>query len=111
MNNDSKFEALFQNTKRIWLISTVIAILGLLLIILGNSFFEISQQLSLVLIFLTLITSLYSLWLFLHYISGMVWGIASSINPVLTIIAVVLFPPLIIPIYIGWSAEQKLYDS
>jgi len=106
MTSQSTFEESWENTKRIWSISTAIAIIGLILIALGNSVFEMPKNISIALIVITVIASLYSLWLLMFYISGFIWGTVCSINPIITIIAIIVFPLLIIPIIIGWYSDE-----
>ncbi|MGD2119220.1 MAG: hypothetical protein PVG66_12725 [Chromatiales bacterium] len=96
----------YLEAKRVWAASTAIAVLGIILLILGYVSNAIPETGIILLTIITVIAGLHSLWLLAMFLSGALWGIASSINPIITIIAVIIFPPLTIPLFIGWYADK-----
>lgn len=94
--------------KRVWAASSVIAVLGIFLLIISYGTDAIPETGIILLTIVTLICGLHSLWLLAMFLSGVLWGIASSINPIVTIIAVIVFPPLAIPLFIGWYADKTV---
>ena len=111
MNDELTFDKSWKKSKRIWLISTLISIIGFILIVLGNYYFLIPENFTIALVVITVAASLYSLWLIMFFISGFIWGVARSINPIVSIIAIVIIPLLIIPLAIGWYADEVVNDG
>lgn len=102
----------FQLTKRIWIACTAIASVGLILLTLsGLNIIVMPKDGIIVLAVITVISALYSLWLLIFAISGFVWGIASSLHPIITILVVIFFPLILIPLLIGFYAEEKINES
>ncbi len=93
-----------RKASRFWGASTAIAIIGYIVLFFTILYGDISdKQISIIAVLLA-IPAIYSLWLLVMFISGSVWGTLSNLNPIVTIIIFIIFPPLLIPFIIGWIA-------
>ncbi|MDC9725772.1 MAG: hypothetical protein PSN44_07660 [Gammaproteobacteria bacterium] len=99
--NDMEYEEKEQGAILMWKLSTIIAIVSLVSLIAMFVIAPEQKQLIVGLLLVALLSAGYSLYLGLFYVSGFIWQTVRQINPVITLVAVVIFPLLLIPIVIG----------